>query len=241
MTFHLRKFIREQQLFDSYSQQAGLRQSAKRRKILETFLSTEGHLTIEDLQSLLAERDVSVDLKTLKNALKLMIKAGVAHETHLNGDDVYYEHIFAHPHHDHLVCRKCGEIIEFTCTELEHHQEEAAKRHGFTPDDHRLTIFGVCGKCASKAKLPAAKTISKKEEEQLVSLVSMKPGDHGVVREVKGGGELARRMASLGIRVDKALTKVNAMLMEGPVIVSVDGRQIAIGYKMAQKVMVDLA
>ena len=55
-------------------------------------------------------------------------------------------------HHDHLICTKCGKIIEFMNDDLETLQEKISDKHQFRLDSHVMTLFGVCrdGKCQKK-------------------------------------------------------------------------------------------
>jgi ferrous iron transport protein A len=68
----------------------------------------------------------------------------------------------------------------------------------------------------------------------------MKSGERGIVVDLIGGYVFINRLNSLGIRLCKTITKVNSMLMRGPIIVDVDNAKIALGYGMAQKVMVEV-
>ena len=71
-------------------------------------------------------------------------------------------------------------------------------------------------------------------------LVRMQSGQSGTVIQVQGGQGLVNRLASLGIRPGKRITKISAMLMRGPVTVEVDRTQVAIGFGMATRVLVEL-
>ncbi len=52
-----------------------------------------------------------------------------------------------HEHHDHLVCNKCGKIIEFIEHRIEKLQDEVCKSKKFKPESHRLQIQGLCEDC----------------------------------------------------------------------------------------------
>lgn len=73
-----------------------------------------------------------------------------------------------------------------------------------------------------------------------VTLNGMKAGQSGVILEVRGGQGLVNRLSALGIRPRKKITKVSSMLMRGPVTVRVDRAHVAIGFGMANKIVVDL-
>jgi ferrous iron transport protein A len=64
-------------------------------------------------------------------------------------------------------------------------------------------------------------------------------GQRGTVLQLKGGRGLVNRLNALGIRPGKKITKVSAMLMKGPVTIEVDRVQIALGFGMARKIIVN--
>jgi ferrous iron transport protein A len=90
-------------------------------------------------------------------------------------------------------------------------------RHGFIPFRHRFIPEG-----------------------ELVTLARLQPGQGGVVVEILGRHRLTERLAALGIRPGKRITKVSSMLMRGPVTIQVDSAQVAIGFGMAIKIKVKL-
>ena len=74
-----------------------------------------------------------------------------------------------------------------------------------------------------------------------VTLAEMRTGQSGVIVQVQGGHGLVNRLNALGIRPHKRVTKVGSMLMRGPVTVRVDRAQVAIGFGMARRIIVELA
>ena len=73
-----------------------------------------------------------------------------------------------------------------------------------------------------------------------VSLAYMKSGQNGVLVEILGGHGMIRRLDALGLRLYKKVRKVSSMLMRGPVVVEMDGFQVAIGYGMASRIIVEI-
>ena len=47
-------------------------------------------------------------------------------------------------HHDHIVCVKCGKVVEFMDEVIEERQRDIAEENGFTIEDHALVIYGLC-------------------------------------------------------------------------------------------------
>ncbi len=77
-------------------------------------------------------------------------------------------------------------------------------------------------------------------EEKLTKLSTMRSGRRGKVVQVLGGHGLVNRLSTIGIRPGKTITKVSSMLMRGPVTVQLDNTQLAIGFGMADKIMVEV-
>lgn len=73
-----------------------------------------------------------------------------------------------------------------------------------------------------------------------VSLVKMRAGRSGTVVQIRGGYGAIDRLSMLGIRPGKRITKISSMLMRGPITVQLDTVQVAIGFGMAGKVIVEL-
>lgn len=76
--------------------------------------------------------------------------------------------------------------------------------------------------------------------DEAATIATMKPGERGTVVDVGGGRRMQERLAVLGIRPGKQVIKVSSMLLSGPVTVEVDRSQVAIGFHMASKILVDV-
>jgi ferrous iron transport protein A len=76
-------------------------------------------------------------------------------------------------------------------------------------------------------------------ERRNVPLTMLRAGQSGKIVEIQGGPGLINRLNALGIRPGKRVTKVGSMLMRGPVTVQVGGTQVAMGFGMARRVIVE--
>lgn len=72
-----------------------------------------------------------------------------------------------------------------------------------------------------------------------IPLSRMESGQSGRVVEIQGGHGVINRLNALGVRPGKRVTKVNSMFMRGPVTLQVGNAQIAIGYGMARRILVE--
>ncbi len=129
-------------------QAAGGKKSRSRAAVIEGFFRARDHVTIEELTRTLRESAPAVGAVTVYRTLKLLERLGYAKELDFGEGARRYESNLS-PHHDHLVCRQCGTVIEFEDREIEQLQDLVTRRHGFYPTAHRLEIYGFCSKCAS--------------------------------------------------------------------------------------------
>lgn len=153
------KFAQEKAVFLDHIQRLGLRRTTQRDLIMEIFLRTEEHLTIEDLHWLVHKTDPSVGHTTVYRTLKLLTEAGLAREVRFGDNKTYYEHHYNHEHHDHMICTECGMVIEFFSAEIESMQDKAAESFGFRPTHHSLRLWGICSECQKiQSDVPSAPT-----------------------------------------------------------------------------------
>ena len=147
----------EKEVFAAYLLKNRLKRSEQREVILDTFLRSERHLSVDDLLQLVQKRRSDIGRTTVYRTLKLLQSAGLATELVLQGQ-TRFEREYKRQHHDHFICKSCGEIFEFSSAEIERIQDEIAADIGFVIDGHRHQIFGYCRDCAADAKTrPAAR------------------------------------------------------------------------------------
>ena len=130
---------------------AGLKVTHPRTKILDVLQSHPGtHLSADEIHNKLVEHNESIGLATVYRVLTQLELAGLIQKNQFNDNQSSYE--IKKQHHDHLICTKCGKIIEFMNNDLELLQEKISDKYQFRLDSHVMTLFGVCrdGKCQKK-------------------------------------------------------------------------------------------
>ena len=138
--------------FEKFVAGKGLRFTAQRRQIVDMFLSTERHLTVQELYDLVRKTDSRIGYATVARTMKVLSESGVCRVVDF-GDGLHrFEHKYGHEHHDHLICKECGKFVEIYSERLEELQEHLIKKHGYVQVSHRLDIFGVCPACQKKSK-----------------------------------------------------------------------------------------
>ena len=146
----------EKQVFSDYLLRKKLKRSGQREAIVDTFLRSQSHLSVDDLLHLVQKRRADVGRTTVYRTLKLLQAAGLAQELELRGES-RFEREYNRAHHDHFICQHCGDIIEFESPEIERIQDEIAAGLGFVIEGHRHQIFGQCRACASRPQRAEAR------------------------------------------------------------------------------------
>ena len=72
-----------------------------------------------------------------------------------------------------------------------------------------------------------------------VTLAQMQADERGTIVGIHGGAGMARKLDALGIRIGKVITKVSAQWMRGPVLLRQENTQVALGFGMASKIIVE--
>ena len=137
-----------------YLEEHSLKHTKQRDAILEVFLRATGHITSEEIYQRVQDEHPSIGYTTVYRTMKLLCDAGLAIERHFDDGLTRYE--IAHEHHDHLVCIRCGKIIEFECQMIESTQDEIAARYGFRVLRHRHELYGHCETCRDELDSPSA-------------------------------------------------------------------------------------
>lgn len=125
----------------------GLKSTRQREIILDEFLRSGSHLSTEDLYLRLRKKNPSIGYATVHRTLKLFAECGIAEQRHFGDGQARYEASNHDEHHDHLICLKCGKIVEFEDPRIEQLQDQVADKHGFAIERHRLELYGTCEGC----------------------------------------------------------------------------------------------
>lgn len=139
-----------QKVFRQALEARGLKFTRQRRGILEYLLRARKHVTPEQIYRDMSRADAELGRATVFRTLRLLEESGFADKIHFADGRQAYEHKFARPHHDHMICVECRDVIEFSNPTIERIQGRIAREYQFEPAWHRHEIFGRCRKCARK-------------------------------------------------------------------------------------------
>jgi len=141
----------EKEVFGAYIRARGLRDTLQRGRVLEAFLNTEDHVSVEELYRIMNRRKRKVGYATVHRTMKLIADCGLAREVIFDDGVARFEHLYRHEHHHHLVCTRCRKVIEFKSEDMERGVKAILEQHGFEMESHHYKIYGICNECLRRA------------------------------------------------------------------------------------------
>lgn len=138
-------------LIARFMAEKGLKSTRQRSLIIDLFFDLDGHHSVEQLWSKVRLQDPKVSVATVYRTMKLLAESGLAHAHAFGDGQTRYEPAIGREHHDHLICTRCGTIIEFENDRIEVLQDAVARKHGFTVTSHKMELYGLCRNCQKLA------------------------------------------------------------------------------------------
>ena len=133
--------------FGRFLKTKGLRFTPERLAILREVIASDAHFEAEDIFIRLRGKESKASQTSVFRTLNLLVEAGIVRKNPCDRMDARYEPVFGVDHHDHLVCIRCGRIIEFKDETIESQQKKIAAKHNFALVGHRLVLSGYCREC----------------------------------------------------------------------------------------------
>ena len=215
---------KERQNFIRLLRQTGRTLSEEEMAVVDEFLGMEGHMSSDFLLARLKDRGFSLDRDRIEDVLGLLCRYGLAQKVLLNGTGPWYEHLHIGENHDHLMCTRCGKVVEFYDEALKDEILASARTHGFDPLFYKATIYGICQECRDM-------------EGPTLPLTMISPGETARIVAFKGGTSLKKRLTDMGLVCGQ---DIQVLGKSGPIILNVKGSRIAIGKGIAQKILVTI-
>lgn len=146
-----REMMREaQQILHEHLKRVGLKHTEQRDTILQTFLETREHLSVNELHRLVQKKDARIGFTTVYRTLKLLAECGLASEVAFHDGIARYEHQYNRRGHHHMVCTSCGSSVEFFSAEVDRLEHEIGRKYNYETTRHTFQIYGLCEDCRRK-------------------------------------------------------------------------------------------
>ena len=133
--------INIQQLKDT-----GLKLTKHKLAMLNLF-KTHKHLNANQIYELLRNQNDIISIATIYRILSTLEAKNILVKHNFADDQFTYELLNSNDHHDHLICIKCNNVIEFIDSDIEKLQNQIAENNNFDIISHSLNIYGICRDC----------------------------------------------------------------------------------------------
>ena len=136
----------------------GYKCTATREIVLEILHSTNDHLSPEDIYLKAHENYPNIGLTTVYRTLDMLSKLGMVQKFDFGDGRSRYElseDLGHKKHHHHLICIKCGRILDYSefieeeLLLLKKIEKKVGIKYKFKINDHILQFNGICNLCIS--------------------------------------------------------------------------------------------
>jgi Fur family ferric uptake transcriptional regulator len=136
--------------FTRYLRDRRLPVTRQRLQVADVLFHAPDHPSVDRISRDLEERGVTVGTATVYRTLDLLVESGLVREHDFGEGFRRFEPMTTRSHHEHLVCRRCGRVVEFVNERLERMLDMIADEHAFLHRRHRVEIFGLCPDCRGR-------------------------------------------------------------------------------------------
>ena len=126
--------------------QHGYKLTSQRQVVIQAIAHREDHLTPTAIYEEVHQDHPNIGFVTIYRTLDLLAQIGLICELHAGGSCRSYT-ISAPEHHHHLICSKCGRVVDFTGYDLGQLEQRLSLETGFEIEDHLLEFTGLCPAC----------------------------------------------------------------------------------------------
>ena len=124
----------------------GYRLTPQRMMVLDVLHKTDDHISAEEIFKEVKASYPYANISTVYRTLELLKKLDLVTEIDM-GDGCIRYHLLEKGHHHHLICNKCGKVVDLPESFLKELKVKLADKYDFEADIKHMAVFGTCSDC----------------------------------------------------------------------------------------------
>ncbi len=133
--------------FQEYLRSHRLKVTSERWDVLDEVLGSQDHFDARGIVRRIRSHGRRVSRATVYRTLDLLVDARLVSKLEFGDGEAHYEFLFGRDQHEHLVCLRCGRIIEFTSDAIGKALEAIAAQFDFGARTRSVQVYGECSRC----------------------------------------------------------------------------------------------
>lgn len=121
----------------------------QRLAVLKVLAASQGHPSVDKIYESVKEEFPTTSIATIYKTVALLKQVNELIEISFPDGSNRYDGNKPYPH-PHVICTRCGKIIDPELIGLEDLTKEVARETGFQILTHRVDFFGICQDCRRK-------------------------------------------------------------------------------------------
>lgn len=220
--------ITERTFLLNYLKNNNLSVTKDRFRILKIIFNRDSHFKVADILRVIKKNNLDISRATLYRTIDIFLKAGLINK-YVDADNVnFYEHTFGQKHHDHLICIKCGKVIEFHHEQLEKIKSNICEQYKFKHINHILKINGICDICSSS-----------NNEEAVMRLSNLKDNEKAKIKKIEGRSKFKNRLLEMGFIKGEVVAREKCAPLADPVEYIIKGYHVSLRKEEAADIIVE--
>ena len=133
-------------LFKDLFREKKLRATLPRLLVYQELSKASGPLSIQELYRRLLKSRKRIGLTSIYRALDLFESIGIVFKIS-DGSNARYRLCESQGHHHHIVCKTCGDVVEFSFCNISSWSKKVTETTGYQVTGHQLSLYGLCRAC----------------------------------------------------------------------------------------------
>ena len=127
---------------------AKVQMTRQREAVLAVIQQAEKHLTAQEIYDRVRQQLPGIAYGTVYNALSYLQEVGLIQVVNVGGGPALYDRRL--DRHDHIVCRGCGKVLDYSIPGLEQALEHLAREMNFQISHAHVLVEGLCPECQAR-------------------------------------------------------------------------------------------